>query len=239
MDAYVDPASRIDSPSKPKRGFLRGKIRFFVLAVVIAGAIIGANFHLRANQTLSIFNELEGPATVQVDGLAPFTVGPHQRRNISLAEGKHRALITRKGEPEETVTFAIRNTMFQRFNGHAVFILNVAGAGVFVWEEIVYSEDEPDTTKPKAKLFFGDTFLELRDVHYAFEEPPETIMVDIGKAETRTAVNLITGSAEEMEGLLQEIGQGHRVKAFRDHQSRLYPGRSKMQDAAKAKAPAK
>lgn len=173
------------------------------------------------------------PAQVQVDGLAAFTVGAHARREIALAEGEHKARITPKGGPAEAVEFTMENSVIQRFdfNVKSVFILNVGGAAIFACQDLVYSETPQDTPKPKGKVVFGDKFIAFHTIHYAFEEPDETVQIETGTTTTRKAVFLVTLSAGEIEDRLREFGQGNRVEAFREFQARLHPGSSKMNNS--------
>jgi len=193
--------------------------RVAVVAAVIAlvvGALFGINAFLSARQTLHIVNALPEPARIEIDGNEPVTVAASGREEITISEGRHGARITRKGAPEETVAFEVENSFGERWGGDSVFILNVGGAATFQWQEIIYSA--PGTGRqPQAGLLIGKTFLTVRDIDYAFEDPPRQMKTESSSV-TKRHVEVFNVKPVQLFGyLMQERPPGEAMSFAERH----------------------
>jgi len=163
-------------PRRPRR-FGRWVLGAAVAAAVVAAVFVW-NSSLKQNQTLHVVNRLPGPVSVAIDGGEAVPVGAAGNRELTIAEGGHRAVIRWADGTEDVVEFTVRNGFFERFGGDTVFVLNPGGAATFSWEEILYS-DRPDPRHENPfRIHFGEEFLVFRDIDYAFREPPAQLKTE-------------------------------------------------------------
>ncbi|MHC4402499.1 MAG: tetratricopeptide repeat protein [Planctomycetota bacterium] len=194
-------------------------------AAAVVGLAIFINNYAASRQTLHVVNRLPGPVTVTIDGQdESLTVGEKAVEEIPISEGDHQAVIrTAEGE-ESTVDFEIRNSLWGRFFGNRVFILNPKGAADLEWQEAVYTAVPDPLAEYPYKIYFGKEFLALDDIDYVFEEFPEQIKIP-GKdsSVTKTGVNVLdVPTVEVMLRLSHEAGHTEML-SYAEHRLTLDP----------------
>ena len=174
-------------PQKPARS---GKKGWLLAAVGVVALAMLLNYFMASRQTLHVVNRLPDRVTVVIDGKGPgVTLGPN-RETITVSEGEHQAQITRTDGSVETVDFEIANGFGQRYFGNNAFVLNVAGAADFLWEQTVYSENpDPNAVEPY-EIKFGQEFLVMRGIDYKFEEFPAQLQMESSRV-TKTRLSVV------------------------------------------------
>ncbi len=147
-----------------------------VLAAALGGAA-GVNYYIAAHRTVHVVNGLRVPISVRFDGGSPVTVGAGQRREVTLAEGAHRAWVSAAGLAPQTERFTLAAGYFERYFDDPTFIFNPGGAAVILWEEAFYS-DLPSRPENNCRFHLGRSFLSFQGIDYAFGEFPEKIRVE-------------------------------------------------------------
>jgi tetratricopeptide (TPR) repeat protein len=167
------------------------------LAAVVPFCIVvplAWNFFKARNQPLHIVNQLNVPVKVTIDGGKPIEVTARNRREATVAEGDHRAIVQQIGEPDDAIDFRVENGFFERFSGNSVFVLNPGKAGVILKEAISYfPKDRPmPNDNVNFEIIFGEKSFTFREVDYIFQEPPKEINGgDSGtKVVTKSAINV-------------------------------------------------
>ncbi len=208
--------------------------RVAIWAAVIGLAVLGAlgvDLYLSTSQPLHMFNHLTGPVTIKIDDGTEHRLASGEWREIRLGEGKHRALITREGAPDETVDLSIKNTFFGRFFGDSVFILNPGGAATFLWERITYTTKGEPNIEPRIRIYFGKSFLTFRNIDYIFEDAPEELTTESEASRiTKTHLMVLEGGPCAALGWFPEGASGSKLMDFAEHHLKLNPADDALAD---------
>ncbi len=150
-------------------------------AVLVSGilglaalGVFGVNQFIASQRPLHVVNGLVIPATVRLDGRKPLALAPGEVRKVHCGEGRHEAVVTLTGGEPETVEFDVKTGWFARFYRRPTFVLNVGGAALIAWEDVIYSDRPGDPDVPY-ELYCGEAFLAFDHVHYPFTDPPREI----------------------------------------------------------------
>lgn len=171
-----------------------------IFALVILFLI--ANWYLSTHQPLHVVNQLPADATVTVPGHDPLVISPGERKIVKVPEGQYNIDIQVEKNPSQSVRVDISNKWYQRFFSNKLFILNVAGAAVIIWEETTYSETPKPNDPYKYRLYVGESFITVDKVNYKFEPFPETISLESGTPELRTRVDIFRVAPHIMAAIL-------------------------------------
>ena len=197
-----------------------------VIGAVVLGVVI-VNVYLKGHQTLHIVNGWSVPVKVSIDGGSAEDVPARTRHAVPIAEGRHRAVVTRAGAPEEAIEFDVCNTFFQRVFSKSVFVLNPGGAATLLWQEIVYGDE---SARPEYRLRYGKSYLIYRDINYVFEEAPDEITTESSK-ETRHQVATFFGAPSAIVDEFPAKGRPGTQLGFCEHHLKLTPGDTDLLDA--------
>jgi len=215
--------NRAGSILPPYRRSYAKVVGLSLAAAAVLFAALGYNLHLAHNQTLFVINHLPVPATVQFDGQPSAVVGVNMRTPVILAEGRHTAQVQYADAPPEAVAFEISNGFFERYGGKSVFVFNVAGSALVLWEKTTYSTLPNANTQNPYTLHFGTPFIALRDIDYVFRDFPETLRTE-SRSLTKTRVEIIPGEPAAIlatirssadRDALYDYAEGH-LRARRD-----------------------
>jgi Flp pilus assembly protein TadD len=159
-------------------GARRRRLTWAAVVVGLVAIPLLVNHYMASRQMLHVVNRLPGQVTVTIDGRGEGTVVGQGREAIPIVEGTHQAAIRRQDGAETTVDFEIQNSLWQRFTGDSVFVLNPGGAADLIWEEAVYTATPDPNAEGRYRIHFGEEFVVFRDVDYAFEEFPNQISTE-------------------------------------------------------------
>jgi hypothetical protein len=132
-------------------------------------------------------------------------------RQVEVPEGAHRAEVT--GATNQTIDFSIHVPYARRWTDRHARVLNVAGSAV-VAEETTYYTTDPELAgsaqEGEQRWHYGDTFLEIPDVDYLFQEFPEQVKADTRQG--RVARRRVDKAALEPEPLFYALVNGQRFE---------------------------
>jgi hypothetical protein len=173
-----------------------------IFALVVLFLI--ANWYLSTHQPLHVVNQLPADAKVTIPGHDPLVISPGERKIVKVPEGVYGVDIQVEKNPSETVQVNISNKWYERFFSNKLFILNIAGAAVIMWEETTYSETPKPDDPYKYRLYVGESFITIDKVNFKFEPFPETISLESGEPELRTRVDIFRAAPNIMAAILVE-----------------------------------
>ena len=155
-----------------------------LVALVGAGAVHG--FYNAGHQELLVLNGFEQPLTVAVQG-QQVQVPAQGRATIALKAGQLHAtaaLAKRAADIVDTLDT-------QLVSSDRLSIWNIAGAAPLVRHTVVYTKEKVDGPEPAGAhtIYCGKRFVELADVRYRFETPPQTM--SMGKHAASVSVEQI------------------------------------------------
>lgn len=181
-----------------------------IVAAVVVLCIIGVGGYGWWKSThVDVYfdNGVGRPLQVEAGPLKLLLDGPPQLR--TLPPGRHAVVVSeRNGAIFENETLDIPSIgFFDAIFSDRAFIYDVAGAHVYLRQEIGYAEKESDSTYAET-LIGGQRVYEVRDVDYIFTTPPQTISMDSSKrVETRRAL-VIADSIGPVDYATVQSGQG-------------------------------
>ena len=182
----------------------------FAAAAAIAGGVIlalvavfGSNYYISQHRSVHLVNGLNQAVTVDVAGRGSVTVGRQGWRELELPEGAYRATV--RGAVTQTVDFVVAADYFDRWLKNPVWVLNTGGSALLVQESTLYSAS-PTEAAGSYQFHFGEPFLFVRDVDYAFAPFPHEIQVrDRSKPFRKTRIGLFhSGPAAAFYGLVAD-----------------------------------
>ena len=163
-----------------------------MVAVAAVIAFLGLNFYISQHRTLTAVNGFSVPIQVQLDDGAAITLEAQGRQELTVAEGPHHAVVKFGDELLRDNEFNIESSFFGRVFKRPEYILNAAGGAVVVRHDVTYSDKLNANRKPPTlKFHVGDTFLELSDIDFRFQEFPKVIDVKEGVPERKSRVDLL------------------------------------------------
>ena len=209
----------------PRAPFSRAKRTLAAAAAVaVLVLLIFVDRHLARNQTLHIVNRLPVAVEVSIDGEDLIGMGPGERRQLTLGEGHHQAVIKGPAGEPEAVDFRISNSILQRWGRKSVFVLNPGGAAMFVWDELYYATPEY-AREGESRLQFGEPFIVFRDIDYAFKEAPDELDLDSEKEQLRkTQVTVAAASPSQVIWYLLDAMGPEETFRFAEFYLELTPG---------------
>ncbi|MFZ6843027.1 hypothetical protein [Undibacterium sp. RuTC16W] len=156
-----------------------------LLAVVLVLSGAAHSYHESNTQDLMILNGFDVPVSVSFDRQT-LNLAPQAKATINLKAGRVHGVAT--AGPSGVI-----DTLDETLNSSDHYtIWNIAGAAPLVQNTIVYSKTAPASpdTGGAQTVYCGKRFLELDNIKYAFEEPPNTI--SMSKHQTSVSVNHLT-----------------------------------------------
>jgi hypothetical protein len=171
-----------------------GAIAAFPLVAVL-GWVVVADRTAANGRAVHVVNGTPGPATLRL-GSEELKVAPGQTGVIYVAEGAHEASVELAGEPAESVPFVLEGSALERFLDRSAFVINMGGRATLRWEEEEYGT-RPSGRRRPTRMIFGDRFVALRDVDYAFEPFPEKIDSS-DDVVTRTRLSVVMAEPAEI-----------------------------------------
>lgn len=158
--------------------YTRGVALALVLSVLVGAA---HSFRAAGTQELTVLNGFTVPLTVTIGG-QQITVAPNSHSALTLNVGQLTGTArTAKGEVLDTLTTDLHSS-------GRLSIWNVAGAAPLARNTIVYSK-QPGAGQNAQQIYCGARFVELANIKYAFQPPPET--VSMGKHTDSTTVEQV------------------------------------------------
>ena len=162
-----------------------------LLGTAALAAFLFAQYYVFHHRTLHVVNGYSVPVEVRLDSGERVSVPPGEIRTLSLAEGAHRATTVIDGREGRGVEFAVESTWIKRLFADPVFVLNVDGAAVVLWEKTVYGpvavQNEPVMD---ARFYIGKSFISLDEVDYLFQPFPDKLTVEKKKLVTKTRIGV-------------------------------------------------
>jgi tetratricopeptide (TPR) repeat protein len=185
------------SPLKQRPGIYIG-----IAAVLLAGFLY-VDHYFRTHRTLYLVNHFPIQAEVSIPGMEPVTVPSYNVQDITIAAGKYPVSIKVGNFISEKVDIDITYDFFKRLaSDKDVFILNVGGSAVLVWNLTYYSLNPAPSVPTPYRLYPNAKFLTLEEIDYAFKEFPETIKIKEGSRVSKTRVDVLKGLPVEIFDVL-------------------------------------
>ncbi len=132
------------------------------------------------NQHLYVDNALDRRVDVDLDGERfKINAGGFEQKDLQAG---HHAIVVREasGKELEKRQFDIeRMSLFESIAHERFFVYNIASQRVYRRMSVGYAE-RAENSSYSEKLAGMESFFEVRDVDYAFTNPPETIQMDAG-----------------------------------------------------------
>lgn len=153
-----------------------------ILLLVVSGAV--RSFDAAGHQDLMVLNGFDEPLTLAFDGQT-LTLPAQGRLSVKLKAGKLHATASSAGKRViDTIDTELANSKRLSF-------WNIAGATPLLRNTVVYTKEKSTGPAPAnaQTVYCGKRFVELADVRYRFETPPQTIRMS--KRETSTSVEQI------------------------------------------------
>jgi tetratricopeptide (TPR) repeat protein len=197
----------------------RKRLWIIVGVVAVVLGILYAEYHISTHRTLHVVNGYDRPVTVRLESGGAVDVPPHSFRTLSVSEGSHQATVVgTDGMPDRTTDFTITSNFAARLIKDPVFVLNVDGAAVVVYEKAIYREKPVnDDAEAEYKFHVGQPYVAFDDVDYVFKELPKELRVE-GKKATKTRVGFETHDpAGVMFGAPDEVTADDRLKFVEAH----------------------
>ena len=245
ISSVADGTDKVNRPGQRTCG-PKSHVRYWITwfsGIVLLGLLV--NQYMAWNQELHIVNGFDTPITLSIDEGESITVGAQERRMVSISEGGHAAVVSRRGAEDHTVEFTVENTLYYRIYGNSVFVLNPGRCGVLVLEDITYS-DSPATVPPSEllkplldgtdvksepstptytppppnpyKIYFGREFFAFRGIDYAFETPPDRIEVkDISEVKVKKYLRVTNSKPVDLIGAFPQGTQIDELFRFAEH----------------------
>jgi tetratricopeptide (TPR) repeat protein len=175
----AEHAEELRSTAAPKPADKKRKrILVGVLAAVVLGGILLADWARGNARTLHVINGYEIPLRVRVQGHPELSVSPLAEGSIDLPEGSYTAQVT--GPLTAELPFTISSQFLVRLFDSRAFVLNPGGMGLFVREETIYASEHSSNEEPLApySLHYGKPYETFSGIDYAFLPFPHEIKLD-------------------------------------------------------------
>lgn len=169
-------------PPLLKSTFFKPVFLLPLFLLVIFLFLCGLSLLISLNQKLYIINGFNNAITVQLQSGKILEINPNGNEKISIKEGKINLKIKLNENNEYVDQIKISNGLFERLRDKMVFVYNIKGGAVVIWEETQYSVENSlvDNTKsekyiPLVKIYTGETLLKFKNIDYVFKDFPETL----------------------------------------------------------------
>ncbi|MDB5336135.1 MAG: cellulose synthase subunit BcsC [Planctomycetaceae bacterium] len=173
----------------PDTAFRKSAIMWCSCTAAVFAVLGFWSVYVAQHRTLFVVSGLKTPLTVQVDGLPVVQVGPNAYRKVSVAEGKHTAVVTAPAGRFPPIEFEVRANWWERFFSSPVFIVDPSRSAAVAWEQTVYANaNARNDHVNKLDLRAGDAFTSFSHADYHFEEFPQQMKVKAGSTITKTRV---------------------------------------------------
>ncbi|MGE5195164.1 MAG: BTAD domain-containing putative transcriptional regulator [Deltaproteobacteria bacterium] len=201
--------------------------KWAVAALLLIVGIAGSNLYIQTHRSLHVLNGLKVPIVVQVDGAAPVEVSANGRKELTVAEGAHRAGVVQPPGFMQSVDFAVHAGWFDRFFKSPVFLIDPTRSAALVWESTVYRERPANAAAGfdgSLRWHIGQPFTTYPDVDYAFQEFPAELRVKNQHEVTKTRVTVAEiGPVEAMNAVAMEPGRQTDLLSFFESHLRIDP----------------
>ena len=181
------------------------------LLAAAAGGGLYSNYYISQHQLLFIVSGLDSPVTVEIPGVLGIEIPAEGVRQVEVPEGAHRAEVT--GATNQTISFSIHVPYARRWTDRHARILNVAGSAV-VAEETTYYTTDPELAgsaqEGEQRWHYGDTYLEIPDIDYFFQDFPDQVKADTRQG--RTARRRVDKAALEPKQLFYALVNGQQLE---------------------------
>ena len=176
-----------------------------VALLLVAVAMFIGGQYIRGHRKLYLVNGYDQPATVQVPGFAPVTVGAEDHAEIALPEGTYEAEVS--GPVNERVECEVKDDFFGRFFRERAWVLNVGGRAVLITERAHYVKGGGRPSEINFQT--GTRFARFPTVDRAFTPLPESMQLDRNSSEkTLTQLDMFRGAPVR---LVERLVEGQRV----------------------------
>jgi tetratricopeptide (TPR) repeat protein len=127
----------------------------------------------------------------------------------------------------QELDFEVRSSYFSRWTDDPLWVLNIGGAGVLVYEEVSYGRN----TSPAAISFhFGEPFEFFPNVTHPFKDLPGSIRMKEGETRVLTHLDLVKDGEAVYEYLKKEGKAGEALRLAETY-LRAHPGDVSMVDS--------
>ena len=200
----------------------RSAIVVGVLLAIIILCLGISNEYIRHHREIYIVNGYDTPADVKIAGLGDVR---HLKglTSLSLPEGHYHAVVS--GPIKEEFDFDVRDTYFNRWFGHPLWLINVGGAALLDLEEAVYSQNPQP---PTDSIYFGQNFQEFPNVTHPFQALPQSVEVDSGSTKTLVQLSLFKGDATDVFAYYHKTKGANEALDFAERWLRVRPDDAMM-----------
>ena len=186
--------------SGPLRWLRRAEL---ALVLAVLAGIAATSWRAHRYAEVHLVNGLDEAVTLELDEQR-ISLPPDSRTTRQLVAGNHQVRVTdSQGALLEEQTIGV-------LSGQDLVAYNVLGAAPLIVDEVVYSGPLVQVA-PEAdsglEHCIGQRFIQRRQVHYVFEEPPEEISLSSETAvERRKHAFLLPGGWQTSLNLLESLG---------------------------------
>lgn len=231
----------LPAPRPPNRFFqafptllVPGALMLFALLVIIVG-LTGKP------ENVYLVNGLDQPYRVTI-GEETFTLHPGRARPFTPPSWSFSVQEGPDAPPFGTTRVDIKASLWEKFNGGPVVVINPDQTSLLFWDRIAYSEREQ--YEGEYRLYVGQSVAEFASIDFPFREPPEFIQLSQNqRVGYRTALEIMP-SGDRIGNfwiIFEELGEApalaflartlaldpHHLSALYFYTSLLEPGESR------------
>ncbi len=179
-----------------------------VLAAALLLVVVGLDRYFAQRRELFVVNGLAKPLKVKVDGADPVEVPAQGKLKLTAGEGGHTISVIEPAVLARDEQFTIPASIWGRWRGREVNLVDPTHSAAIVWEESVYAKNPRDQSG-RFQLHAAEPFLNLADIDYKFEQFPRRLQVEGGTRkvvkhrvgmETAAPLEIIVGAPDALTG---------------------------------------
>jgi tetratricopeptide (TPR) repeat protein len=218
-----EKALRSPSSLLPRRRLATGKwVAAAAFVLLVFGGVGAFDHYKKNNHPLWIVNAYPGEIRVVVDGEHEVRLSGQGVEQLTLAEGKHVAVV---GAPlSEEIEVALERTFLERLSSAPVWVLDPGGLAVLAWQETMYAADDAKLRdyEPRLKLHAGRSLWRFEDIDDPFRDFPETVELSSQTSvKHRTRIAEMAGDARSLYPALLAFGDPVDCVAYLENWLRL------------------
>jgi tetratricopeptide (TPR) repeat protein len=145
-----------------------------IVALVVVFSV--TSFWKAAGQRIWIVNGLDVPITVSLDGATELVIESQSRVEVPLDEGSHHWDLVSPDVIAGDGDFEFAAGFFGRVFHSSVLLLDPARSAVSV-REVLHLGAEDESQRFLREVFVGESFVQVTDADFVFEEFPESLRV--------------------------------------------------------------